>query len=284
MLRLALVALLLTAQVRCVERLVDFHVRRLEGLRVTGIDGDGFNLQVRCLLENPNALGARVRDVRFKTFSGDHLLGEGSFAGPVEVAARSRFPLRVPVRVSYKRLPADFPTRVKDGTLLMRVEVDLTAGTKLGSYSMHLRTEDRVEIAEALKVAIQGPFKGQAIRIDRITLGGLKLRQVKLRIRFTARNMFAFPVQVRRGEFRIAINAEHFGDGKLAGPLALPPTGSRTVEAEVVASHGAVGRALGAMMGADPRFRLKGTLWIDPVGGVSRLPLDVEADSSVFGQ
>ncbi len=42
--------------------------------------------------------------------------------------------------------------------------------------------------------------------------------------------------------------------------------------------------AIAAMMGQDPRFRLTGTLWIDPIGGVSELPVDVEADSSIFGR
>lgn len=266
----------------CVERLVDFHVHRLEGLRVTGIDGKGFDLKVRCLLENPNALGAEVVKVRFKTFSKDHLLGQGSFAGPVQVKARSRFTLRVPVRVAYHRLPADFPARVKGGTLLMRTEVDLTAKTGLGSYPMHLVTEGPVEVAEALAVAIQGPFKGEAVRIRSIRLVGLKLREVTLRIRFVARNLFTFPVRIRRGEYSILVNGERFGAGKLDRPIDLPPRGSKTVEAEVTATHGAVTRAIAAMMGADPRFRLRGTLWIDPVGGVSKVPLDVEADASVF--
>ena len=275
---LLLATLLLTG---CVERLVDFHVHRLEAMRVTGIDGEGFALQVRCLLENPNPLGAQVVKVRFKAFSKTHLLGEGSFAGPVTVKPNSRFQLRTPVRVAYHRLPPDFPARVKDGALVLRTEVDLTAKTKLGTYPMHLVTEGRVDIAETLKVAIQGPFKGQAVTIKSIRLTGLKLRRVKLRVRFVARNMFAFPVRIVRGEYRILVNGEHFGRGKLEQPIVLPPRGSKTVDTELSATHGAVTRAMAAMMG-DPRFRLKGTLWIDPVGGVSRLPLDVEADSSVF--
>ena len=267
----------------CIERMVDFHVKRLEGLRVTGIDGKGFNLQVRCRLENPNPLGARVEKIRFKNYSGAHLLGQGQLAGPVPVEAHSQFTLKVPVRVAYAKLPADFPERVKDGSLELRTEVDLTARSKLGSYSMHLSSTDRVKIAEALKVAIGGSFRGRAFRVERISLSGLKLRNVKLRIRFVARNLFAFPVRIRRGVYKISVNGEPFGDGKLEQPIALPPHGQKQVDAEVTATHGAVALAIGAMMGADPRFRVKGTVWIDPVGGVSKLPLDIEADASVFG-
>lgn len=276
--------LLLLGCAGCVERLVDFHVRRLESLRVTSIDGNGFNLKVRCELENPNPIGARVSEVRFKTYAGPHALGEGTLPRPVEVAPKSRFVLEVPVRVTYARLPADFPSRVKDGTLLLRTETDLRAATKLGSYRMHLVAEDRTRISEALQVAIQGPFSGRALRIESISLAGVQLRRVKLRIRFVARNMFAFPVRIVRAAYSIAINGSHFGDGTLSKPIAIPPGREVAVEVEVAATHGAVGSAIAAMMGAEPRFRLTGTLWIDPIGGVSKLPIDVEADSSIFGK
>jgi len=268
----------------CVDRLVDFHVHRLEGVRCTGIDGNGFNLVVRCQLENPNALGAEVSQVRFRSLTGSHLLGQGRFPGPVKVNANSRFVLQVPVRVSYADLPADLPRRVASGMLLMRTEVDLRAKTSLGSYSMHLTTEDRVKIAEALKVAIQGPFQGQAFRIDSIRLAGLELRRIRLRIRFVARNMFGFPVRIRGGRYSVSINGALFGDGKLERPIAVPPRRTVTVDAKVLATHGAVTQAIAAMLGADPRFRVKGTLWIDPIGGVSKLPIDIQAGSDIFAR
>lgn len=157
-LRLLLTTALLVGQGGCVERLVDFHVRRLVGVKVTGIDGRGFDLRVRCELENPNSLGAAVTRVRFSTYLGQHLLGEGRLAGPVKVAARSSFTLEVPVRVAYDRLPADLPRQVADGTVQMRTETTFTATTRLGSYTMRLRAVDRTEIAEAIKVAIRGCF------------------------------------------------------------------------------------------------------------------------------
>jgi len=32
----------------------------------------------------------------------------------------------------------------------------------------------------------------------------------------------------------------------------------------------------------DPTFRIFGTLWIDPIAGVSELPVDVTTDDSIF--
>jgi len=283
-----LLRLLLTASLAslsgCVERLLDFHVRRLVGVKVTKIDGRGFDLLVRCELENPNPLGATVSQVRFATYMGQNLLWEGRLAGPLAVKAKSAFALEVPVRVAYERLPADLPRQVADGTIRMRTVTTFTATTKLGSYEMRLTSVDRTKIAEALKVAIRGSFSGDALKILAINLGDLKLRKVQLKARVLARNLFAFPIRIRRGVYSISINGSHFGDGRFDEPLPIPARSAVERSMEVVASHGAVGSAIMAMMGAEPRFRLKGTLWIDPIGGVGELPVDIAADSSIFGK
>lgn len=283
---LAPVGLLLwvSASCGCVERLADFHVRRLLGVRVEGIDGRGFNMKVRCELENPNPLDAEVSEIHFRTYLGKSLAGKGQMAGPVKAPARSRFKLEVPVRVAYDQLPADLPARVADGTVLLRTETDLRAKTRLGTYRMHLVSTDRTKIAEALEVAIQGPFKGHGLKIMGIRLGGVQLRRVRLKARVRARNQFAFPIRIRRGSYRIAINGEHFGDGALSVPITIGAKSQVETTLEVTATHGAVGKSILAMMGQEPHFKLTGTLWIDPIGGVSRLPLEVEADSSIFGR
>jgi LEA14-like dessication related protein len=277
---LLLLALLCTG---CVERFVDFRVRELSGVRVTNIDGRGFDLRVRCELENPNALGAEVSRVRFRTWTGEHELGNGELSERFSVTARSRFSLEVPVRVTYEALPADLPARAAGGTIQLRTEADLRARTSLGSYNMRLTSEGRTQIAEALRVAVQGPFAGDSVRVDSIALAGLELRRVRLRARLTARNRFSFPIQIRRGTFSVAVNGAPFGKTSLDRPLALGPRATATLEMIVLATHGAVGGAIAAMFGAQPRFRVQGELEIDPIGGVQRIPIDVQADSSVFG-
>jgi LEA14-like dessication related protein len=263
---------------------MDFQVRRLVGVKVTRIDGQGFDLRVRCELENTNKIGAKVSQIRFRTYLGRHLLGEGQLAGPVEVGPGKRFTLEVPVRVTYGSLPADLPRRVEGGSVRLRTEASFVARTRLGSYNMRLTSTGKTRVAEALKVAIRGSFKGDALKILAINLGDLKLRRVQLKARIRARNLFAFPIRIRRGVYAISINGSHFGDGKFDEPMKIAPRSSVERTMTVAASHGAVGSAIVAMMGAEPRFRLKGTLWIDPIGGVGRLPLDLEADASIFGR
>ena len=68
----------------------------------------------------------------------------------------------------------------------------------------------------------------------------------------------------------------------LTRPLAIPPRAEVTTEIEVLAPPGATLGAALSLFSQSTTFRLKGTLWIDPIGGVSRLPIDVQTDSSVF--
>jgi len=267
----------------CAERFLDFQVRRLTALKVVRIDGAGFDLQVRCELENPNPLGAELGAISFETWAGDHRLGRGTLPGPIQVAARSRFTLEVPVRVAYAELPADLPARVAGGSLALQTEASFSARTPVGSYAMRLRSSGQTQVAEALQVAVQGSFRGEALRVERISLAGLELRRIRLKVRLRARNLFAFPLRVQRGEVDLAIGGTPFGKSKLEQPLALPAHGEATTEVAIAATHGTVGTVITSMLGQQPRFRVRGTLWIDPVGGVSQIPIDVEADQSIFG-
>jgi LEA14-like dessication related protein len=280
----AVLLLLPLVEAGCAEKFVDFKVHRLLGLRVTKIDRVGFDTLVRCELENANPVAAEIEDVVFRASTGEHLIGRGTLRGPFPVAARSRFELELPLRVAYVDLPADFPKRVERGELPLVTEAGLRAHTKVGTYEMKLVSTGSMRIAESLPVVVQGPFQGDAVRVQAIHLGGLELRRMRLRIRFVARNPFAFPVHVRRGELKLDVNGRFFGEGKLGEPLLVPARGSRASEIEVAATHGAVASVALSWLGEEPSFRLQGALWIDPIGGVTRVPIDVRADSSVFSR
>jgi LEA14-like dessication related protein len=239
-------------------------------------------MEVSCELRNPNALSATVHDIKFASHMGKHLVGRGAVTGPVSVPARGLFTLTVPVRVAYSQLPPDFPTRAAEGTVKLRTHARFTAKTSLGTYRMEVTSTDTARVAKALKVAIQGPFQGASVKIRSIKPVAADLRQMKLRFTLAVRNMFAFPVRIVRGSYEVFVDGEHFGRGELEHPVELGPRATDTFEADVMTTHVAVGSAIASMLGADPRFRLEGTLWIDPIAGVSRLPVKVEADGSIF--
>ena len=267
----------------CLERLVDFRVRRLLGVEVKSIDGEGFSMTVRSQVENPNPVGATLANIRFHAWMGPHKVGAGQLRGPLQVAPRSRFILETPVRILYQDLPPDLPARVAGGSLLLRIAARLTARSSLGTFPLHLKGgEERVQVAQALQVAVRGPFSGDGVRVTGIRVAGLGLSGARLKVRLSVRNPFAFPLRIRRARCAIAINGDPFGQGILEAPLRLPPRSRRDVEVDVVASHGSMGKSIAALLRGDPRFRVKGDLWIDPLGGISRLPIDIQADKSIL--
>lgn len=266
------------------ERWVDFRVHRILGAQVSRVHAAGFEMTVRTELENPNAVDATLTNVRFTTWIGPQRVGQGTMPGPIKVRARSRFVLDAPVHIAYASLPADLPARSASGIVALRITTRLHAATSLGSYQLKLSSTDQVRLDRALKVAIRGPFGGRSIQVDSIKLAGLGLFNSRLKVRLTARNLFAFPIRVRRARYAIAINGVHFGEGTLERPLRLAPRSSQQLELELAAPHGTLGHAALVMLAGDPRFRVTGKLWIDPIAGVKEIPLDVEADASVFGK
>ena len=275
---------LLLGHVACPSSFSTFRVHELVGGEVSAVDDEGFAINIRAELENPNPVGAELTNIVFTTATGQHALGSGRIAGPIKVAAKSRFLLTVPVRVRYDSLPADLPRRVSGSTLPLTARAQLVARTSFGSFDLTLTARGQTAISRALEVAVAGPYRGSGLRVERVDLDGLELRRVRLKLRLKARNRFAFALRVTRVRYELSINGSPFGTGKLDSQTDLPAKGSATFDLPVVASHGAVGRAIGAMLGSDPRFRVRGTVWIAPMAGVSKIPFDVTADSSVFGR
>lgn len=279
---LALFLGLVLASAACFERWVTFEAKRIESLKVTAIEAKSFRLASRCLLHNPNSLDASVSNIRFVAKSGPHVLGRGKLAGPIAVKAKSTFPLTAPLTVSYADLPADFPARVSGGKLALTIETQLTAKTSLGTYTMELVSRGAPRIAEALEVAVRGSFRGKSLVIENYTLRELGLRGVTLDVHVKIANAFAFPLRIRRASYSLDVNGKPFGKGALKTAIALGPRSSARRKLAVRATHGAVGHAMSAIFGKAPKFRVRGTLWIDPIGGVDKIPIDLTADASVF--
>lgn len=266
----------------CMDQLVAFQVRRVTGLQVVRIQGDSFTMRIQCEVDNPNRVGARLSGIRFKAFSGEHLLGKGAVSGTVDAPARGRLSLKSLMSVRYDSLPADFPARVSGGKLALTTHVSFRASSKLGALDLRLRSSDQVAVAQAMEVAVRGSFQGPNIKVERVQYGGSNLRRTRLTVGLRVRNPFAFPVGVLRGEFELSVNGRRVGDAALDKALVVPPGSSALLQVQLDADHGALGSALLALLANSPKFRVKGTLWINPIGGVSRLPLDVTADASVL--
>lgn len=266
----------------CWSKWVDFKVHRLLSARVDSIDKTGFTMKVRTEVENPNAMSASLTRIRFRTYMGQNMVGKGEVPGPVKAPARQRFILESPVRIAYADLPADLPARTAGGKFELRIATTFTAKTPVGTFPLKLESSGQVRTDESLQVAIKGPFRGGSMKVESIALSEFGFFGSRMIIRLEARNAFAFPVRCRRASFSIAVNGVHFGTGTLEQPVRLAPRSPATVEVEVAASHGSLGQTLLVLLTQDPTFRVTGTLWIDPIAGVSELPVDLTTDGSIF--
>ncbi|MCK5801041.1 MAG: LEA type 2 family protein [Deltaproteobacteria bacterium] len=282
LLAFGVVSLSLFSSAGCFRKWVKFRTLQIKTIEVKAVNDASFRLDTRCELENPNALGATVTAVRFVAKTGNAIIGRGVLPGPINVPSKKRFDLVAPLVIRYADLPADFPQRVAGGLLPLTIETHFTATTSLGKYTMDLVSTGKPQIAKALEVAIHGSFRGRSLIIETYTLRKIGLRGVTLDLHVKAQNLFAFPIRIRRALYHVDINDKAFGDGEMKTPLPIPPQKTRRRILSVSATHGAIGNAVVALFGKTPRFRVRGTLWIDPVGGVSKIPIDLTADDSVF--
>jgi LEA14-like dessication related protein len=279
---MAMAAALVALAPGCFKHWVDFEVRRISAMHVHEIDARGFDVTVRSVIVNPNRVGATIRNIRFHALSGDHLVGQGHLAGPITVAANGQLEVEAPVRIAYADLPADLPARVQDGALPLTIRASLDAVTSIGTFHMDLEESGRVEIARALEVAVSGRFGGDALVVRRIALASVDTRSLGLQVQVELRNAFAFPVRIRQGQVALWVNDQHFGKTAFNDMIEIPPRQSITRTFDIAAAHKDVWATLQALLDSEPLFRARGTLWIEPIAGVSELPFDVTADMSVF--
>ena len=266
----------------CVNRMADFHVREIASVRVHDIDESGFEMTVLARVENPNRVSARVSDIRFHTSMDGAPLGQGRVPGPVEAVARSIFDLHATVRVPFADLPADLPARVAGGILPLTVMAAFVADTKLGRFPMRLTARGDTAIAEALQVLIEGGLSGDLVKVTRLSNVALGLTGVRLRVRVALRNALPFPVQVQRGDVALLLGHRQVGHTRIERGFTLPARARIHRDVEVHVGHGDMLRAGRSLMNGELAVGARGTLFIEPIGGVERIPFEVATDLSVI--
>ncbi|MCC6746200.1 MAG: LEA type 2 family protein [Deltaproteobacteria bacterium] len=269
---------LLSCASGCAERLVRFKLARLTELTVFRMEREALSASVRCEVENPNPVGATLKELRFTTRMQGRVVGTGQVGQPLEVRGRRPFELRAPIRVRYVDLPSELPALVSTGSVPLEVEVHLVAETRLGRYPMRLTWQGRLPVARSVRVGVggelaDGAFRLRAVEVARVDLGGMELA-----VRLQATNPFPFPVGVRRVDYALFVGETFFGEGRSAGRLTLPARAGRELSLPLTATHmGALDGASALLRGAS-RLRVRGTVWIDPLAGVSAIPFDVTTE------
>jgi LEA14-like dessication related protein len=253
-------------------------VREITQVRVDAIDAEGFAMTVHAQVENPNPIAAELTDIRFAARMGEYPLGSGAVADPVRAEASSVFPLRAAMRVAFANLPPDLPARVAAGQLPLTVLAEFTAATRIGRFGMRLRADDRVQIGEALRVVIAGGLRGPTVRITEITRVGLALTGVRVQVRVGLHNAFPFPLRIRRGDIALMLGRLQVGTTRITQGFDMPARARVSRELTIAVSHRDMLRTVRAVSTGQVQPRAVGTLWIEPIAGIERIPFDVHTE------
>lgn len=266
----------------CSPQFATLRVAAISDVQVARIDRDGFDMVVVTRVENPNRLSAEVSDIRFVASIGEHVLGRGTVPGVVHAAAQSAFDIEAAVRVRFADLPADLPARIADGVVPLTVLTDMTAQTRVGEFDMTVRADGDTEIAASLPVMVRGALSAPVVQVAGVRSFGAGIGSITLRVQTRLRNAFPFPIRIKRGQVSLYLGEGRAGSSTFDVPFTLRPYQRSVREFELTITHGDLFRTLRALISGELGLRARGSLDIEPIGGVSRVPFDVLVDSAAL--
>jgi LEA14-like dessication related protein len=281
---LAAVALLAAAlgAAACIPaRFVRFEAREVRALKVTAVREEGVEAILTTELENPNPLAARIHYLRYRIFLGDRLVGRGERGGEFSVAARGRVVVDLPVRVRFADLPADLPALLASPVVAYRAEVAVDATSRLGKHHFDLNRRGKVHVADAMKLTLEGDFALKVVQPRGIWFrpapeGLVVVAEVEVR------NVFPFPLEVRRIEYGVTLGGAHLADGRHERPITLAPRSTGRVELELEVPLAGVPKVLRAVSRGSWEARVRGRAHVRPIGGIAVVPFDVRVDKALL--
>ncbi|MBI5480665.1 MAG: LEA type 2 family protein [Deltaproteobacteria bacterium] len=262
-------------------RFVRFEAREVRALKVTSVREEGVDAVLTAEVENPNPLAARIHYLRYRIFVGERLIGVGERGGDFAIAAKGRAVVDLPVRVRFADLPADLPALLSTPEVAYRAEVAVDATSRLGKHHFDLDRRGKVRVADAMKLTLAGDF---ALKV--VQPRGMWMRPVPGGLAILAdvevRNIFPFPLEVRRVEYAVSLGGAHLADGRHERPIALGARATGRVEMELRVPLAAVPDVLRAVARGGWEARVRGRAHIRPISGIAEVPFDVRVDQAML--
>jgi LEA14-like dessication related protein len=262
-------------------RFVRFEAREVRALKVTSVREEGIDAVLTAEVENPNPLAARIHHLRYRIFVGDRLIGCGERGGDFAIAARGRAVVDLPVRVRFADLPSDLPTLLSTPVGAYRAEVAVDATSRLGKHHFDLDRRGTVRVSDAMKLTLEGDF---ALKV--VQPRGLRFRPAPDGLIVVAdvevRNVFPFPLEVRRVEYAVMLGGAHLADGSHERPISLAGRTTGRVQMELHVPFATVPNVLRAVSKGGGDARVRGRAHLRPIGGIAVVPFDVRVDQAML--
>jgi LEA14-like dessication related protein len=144
----AAVFALLLAAARCSQFVGVFEKPELQfrGIRVNSVGLEGASLEILVDVYNPNSYRLGVDRFSYDLAIEDVHWGLGSTTYPIAVEGRNSATVRLPLDVSWSRLPAAGREALRTGTVNYGVSGEMTVGTSLGNISVPYSKAGRFSI------------------------------------------------------------------------------------------------------------------------------------------
>jgi len=96
------------------------------------------------------------------------------------------------------------------------------------------------------------------------------------------RNVFPFPLEVRRVEYAVSLGGAHLADGSHDRAITLAARATRRVEMELHVPFAAAPKVLRAVSKGGWEARVRGRAHLRPIGGIAVVPFDVRVDQAML--
>jgi LEA14-like dessication related protein len=185
------------------------------------------------------------------------------------------------VRVRFADLPADLPARLAGPEVPYRAEVVVDATSRLGQHHFELDRRGTVRLATAMKLSVTGDF---ALRIVRLRAVRVRpgLEGLTVTANLEVRNVFPFPLAIRRVDYSVSLGGAHLADGSHDRPLRLGPGATERVEMALRVPLARVADVMRALGRGGTEARVRGRAHISPIGGIAEVPFDVRLDPALL--
>ena len=248
-------------------------VASVDRLRVTGVAGPSATVELGLSVKTNAPVDSTVTVLAYEiAFGTARPIARGGRLAPVKVPAGGVVTLTLPAELALSDLPADLPAQAETGAIRYRATVWIEAESVAGRTTHRLEPSGDAPLAETFAAVVDGVFAEGSAKI--VDVGPLAVEGAELVIGVVLEfpGHLPFPVRIRHATYEVSLTGSPVGRGESSEPFEVAPgrggRGRFGLRAPVARVPGALGKlALG-----EREIVVEGTVEIEPIGPIRRVP------------
>ncbi len=196
---------------KVVEEAVQEPRLSVKGVRVAGLSAESADLEATIGVDNPNPVGLTLNYLSYELDLEGERLASGETDRTSTVPAAGQGEVIFPISVRYQDLAAVY-ARVKDrDEVSYQIQGQLGLARPLGTLHLPYRASGKMKVWRLPRV------QNVSLKVESLSLGETRLRLI-LRLE----NPNAFPLEITKLHYRIALSGRDFAAGDVRSPQTLP--------------------------------------------------------------